>query len=154
MPNPARTWLKLFATASAVAGFVFGLLAIGFALYTFNFIRHASRTDGTVVALTEHIEDDKSVTYTPTFTFTTGSSRSITKKSHIGTNPGFSLGERVPILYDPKNPQDAKIATTAQLWLVPIILGIICVLFMPVGLFLLRRSQLRQHRFRDQQTNA
>jgi hypothetical protein len=152
MTNLARILLKIFATASAVAGSVFCVLSIGFAIYTLYFIQHASHADGTVIALTQRVDDeDRSVT--PTFAFKTPAGVSITTKSNTSSNPGFSLGDEVPVLFDPTDPQNAKIATNGQLWLMPIIFGIISVLFTPIGIFLLRTPRIASTPFPFGRTN-
>ena len=58
MKNLVRIWLRCFATAAVIVGPLAGLIAVGFAIYTYTFIRHASHTEGTITKLTAYKEED------------------------------------------------------------------------------------------------
>jgi hypothetical protein len=119
------------------------VIAIGTALHTSHFIHHASHADGIVTKLTARNNDSGSIYYVPTFIFKTSTSQQISIDSDTGSNPsGFAVGEHVRVLFDPDEPQNARIATTAQLWLFSMIFGIIGVLLLPIGIFLLRQPQI------------
>jgi|ERR1039458_4181644 hypothetical protein len=143
MTKIARLWLRCFATASLVVGPIFVVIAIGTALHTSHFIHRASQADGIVAKLTARRNEDSSVYYVPTFAFKTPTSQLISIDSDTGSNPpGFAVGDHVRVLFDPNDPQNAKIATNAQLWLFPIVSGAIGILFTPIGIFLLRCPQI------------
>jgi len=143
MTNPIRIFLRCFATASVIVGPLAGLVAIGFAIYTSNFIHHASRAQGTITKLTSFKENDNTETFAPTFTFNTTKGSTITKVSSMQSNPpGFTVGEHVSILFDPNNEQHAEIDTFGPLWFVPILLGAFFLAFTTAGVLLLRRPQI------------
>jgi hypothetical protein len=56
----------------------------------------------------------------------------------VGSSPpAYEVGERVTILYDPTSPKEAKINSFGELWLWPLLLGILGGLDLLTGLFLL-----------------
>lgn len=138
------SWLRSFATAAVIVGPLSGLFALGFAIYTANFISHAIHTTGTVTNITGITDENKNATYTPTFVFKTQSGQMISTQSNVSSNPpDFALGQQVSVLFDPNDPAHAEINTTVQLWLVPIICGTLSILFTPVGIILLRKPRIR-----------
>jgi len=102
-----------------LAGIAFLLAAIGDYEYEAYFLRHAVQTTGQVTQLDEHVDRDSTsvtVTYAPVFTFQTGNVGH-TVHSESGTNPpGYVLGQVVPIVYDPTDPDHAQISTFGQKW--------------------------------------
>ena len=139
-----RLWLRLFATASVIVGPLCGLFAIGFSVHTAVFLRHASRTDGTITKLTSYKDAENTETFAPTFTFETKTGETVTKESTTRSNPpGFEVGAHVPVLFDPNDAQHAEINTTGQLWFVPILLSCFFVVLTTVGILLLRNPQVR-----------
>lgn len=143
MTNIVRMWLRCFATAAVIVGPLAGLVAIGLAIYTSNFVRHASHAEGTITKLASYKEDDNTETFAPTFTFNTTKGDTITKESIMHSNPpGFTVGEHVSVLFDQNNEQHAEIQTFGQLWFVPILLGTFFLAFTTAGILLLRRPQI------------
>jgi hypothetical protein len=147
MAKPQRIglrWIRAFAMASVIVGPLAGFVAIGFAIHTSYFVSHAARTTGTITALTDKVDKDQGVNYAPTFIFATESGQLIKSQSAVASNPpSFSVGQQVPILFDPQNPSSAEINTTMQLWFVSIVCGIICVFFTPLGVIALRQPSIR-----------
>jgi hypothetical protein len=144
MKKIVRIWLRCFATASIIAGPIFGLIATGFAIHTSTFIRHASRTEGTVNKLTAYKDEDTTETFAPTFTFSTPSGETISKESSTRSSPpSFAVVDHVPVLFDPNNPQHAEIGTPGQLWFIPILFGSFFLAFTTAGILLLNRPQIR-----------
>jgi len=47
--------------------------------------------------------------------------------------PGYAVGQSVRVLYDPQNPASARLKGSAQIWLVPIIVAPIGVVFFATG---------------------
>lgn len=109
------------------------------ALSTGSFLRRATRVRASITALEPRTDTaDQTVHYYPSFTFTTpdGISRTIT--SETGTNPpGFRVGQEVNVLVDPANLADARIDNVIQLWLVPMVVGFLGVVFLGVAALLL-----------------
>ena len=54
--------------------------------------------------------------------------------SSVGSNPPrYQKGDSVAILYDPARPDDMRIHSVANVWIVPLILGFVGVIFLVVG---------------------
>lgn len=69
--------------------------------------------------------DDDGVFYAPVFNFVVPHGRTYTIASYTGSNPpDFKIGKRVNVLYEKGNPENAKINSVGQLWLIEIVFGI------------------------------
>jgi hypothetical protein len=95
------------------------------------FIHKATGTGGQILNLIPVVDKENEASYyAPIFTFVTPDGRSFTITSSTSTNPsGFAAGHTVRVLYNPRNPADARLKSTAQLWMVSLIGA-------PLGLFL------------------
>lgn len=101
----------------------FGIAIIS-ARATTTFMRTAIKANGAIVDLVR-VGYGHDVTYAPVFRFTAADGRSYTIKSRASTNPPeFTVGQTVQILYRPNDPAHARLSTTGQLWLLPMILGL------------------------------
>ena len=115
---------RLVSIGFAVLGI--GLLVGGWLMYrrTTRFLDTATSTTGTVVANQRRIDSDGTTSYPPEVRFTAPAGDTIEFRSSGGsTSSMYSIGERVPVLYDPRNPGDAEIRSFTTLWLFPLILG-------------------------------
>lgn len=144
-----------------VVGLVFGGVGIVLAVVavivvgvTLGALRDGARTEGTVVdvvARTSTTEDSdgrsrESTAYHPTVRFR-ADGRTYTFTSSTGSDPpAYEVGDRVPVVYDPADPGDARVNTFWSLYLAPIVLGGLAVVFLAVGVPLFRhgRSRLRR----------
>ena len=114
-----------------------GLLAgAAFArLHTRRFVAEAARGFGEVVRLQERSDD--SVTYSPVIRFSGPGGRAVEFTESTSSNPpGYSVGERVEILYRPDAPERARLASPWRLYLLASILGTIGGVFSLLGLLL------------------
>lgn len=112
-----------------------GLLAgAAFAwLHTRRFVAGAAPGFGEVVGLREH--NDEGVSYSPVIRFSGPGGRAVEFTDNVSTNPpGYSVGDRVKILYDPASPKRARIASTFRLYLLATALGVVGGGFLAVGL--------------------
>ena len=50
-------------------------------------------------------------------------------------------GDKIPLLYDPKNPKDARLTATSDLWTGPIALGIAALVTLSIGLLFFVRNR-------------
>ena len=100
------------------------------------FLRRAVSATGEVVALETVPPNDAQElpTYRPTVVFTAAPSQPVRFQSIAHSNPAeHAVGTKVPVLYDPGRPQDARIASFTSLWLLPSILGGLGLTFGGVG---------------------
>lgn len=91
----------------------------------------ASNSNGNYVSASRN----KNLVYYPEVSFTTADGQTIKFQSSTGSNPpAYRRGEKVTILYDPRNPYDASIGSFFQLWFGTIILLGLGVVFTFVGI--------------------
>jgi preprotein translocase subunit SecG len=131
---------RVFAAICLVSAFVF--LALGASCYSraVRFKKTAVEAQGSVIELKEDRSGgtDSHTVYYPIIRFADKAGQEHTLYSSAGSYPpAYEVGERVPVLYDPANPKEAKINSFTGLWLWPLILGILGGLDLLTGLFLL-----------------
>jgi len=100
-----------------------------------GFIRRSSEVTGEVVRLERSIDRGRyGYTYAPVFTFTTIEGVEYTVTSEVGSSPaGFSVGDSVRVRYDLANPQNARIHSFFQTWGVPVLSGLVGLVFIGVA---------------------
>ncbi len=126
---------------------VFGFIAIGVGMtvagiattfYTLNWMKQTVITQGTVLRLvcTPAKDSDDSDSYAPEVQFTTpdGISHSFVSSVGTGNRSSFRPGDQVEIRYDPAKPQSAAINRWIYLFLLPIILATLGLIFTVIGL--------------------
>lgn len=91
------------------------------------FIHSAIPTEGAIVGLGQPRGSKRSSrSRFPVFEFTTQGGTSVTVYSNISQSPPpWKFGQRVPVLYLQKHPQDAHIDSFAQLWEPQVVLGVV-----------------------------
>ena len=115
-------------------------LTVGWLLYSCYLTYSSLRTSGIVVQLVERRYKD--VVYCPVFTFRDASGVDHTIHSSVGSNPPrFPVGTAVSVLYRPKNPAGAQIEDRVILWLVPVILMALSVIYGTLGFIIGRWPQ-------------
>lgn len=115
--------------ASVALGLV-GLVLIGIAFFlwsrTKEFVATARPAKGTVTNL---ISDNEGAV-APVFKFTALNGDIIEKRETLYSNPpSHKVGDIIDILYDPNNPQGARIARTSSLYFAPILLAMMGLIF-------------------------
>jgi hypothetical protein len=76
----------------------------------------------------------RTTTHRPRFTFQDDQGREHKVTSSVGGSKGaFKVGEEVEVLYDPQNPTDARINTFIQMWLGPLVIGGVGLVFLSLG---------------------
>lgn len=121
-------------------------LCIGIALAAHDawFVHKAIHTFGRIVDFDESTGDDGSVTYHPIFVFLDQSGNEHGVHSHSGSNPpGFDVDDTVPVLYSPGQYDGARIDTFFQMWGGETIVGGLGIIFLIVGILLLRYTGAR-----------
>jgi hypothetical protein len=107
------------------------------------FLHDAERAKGQVVALRRaHTKSSSQPAYFPIFRFTATNGQSYTVTSTNGERRTDWLGKPVPVLYLPRNPEDAHIDTFAQLWMAQMVTGVVGGGFsvIPLSVFLRKRK--------------
>lgn len=97
------------------------------------FVNTAWTADGVVVDLLP-VDSDGSTLYKPLVRFVTDRGQEVVFSTNSSSNPpGFSVGEKVEVFYQPANPTEAKINTVFQLWGGPLIIGGLGSIFFAIG---------------------
>ncbi len=142
--------------------YLFTIIGAGMLVGTFflckntsEFLDKAIISQGIVVDLVDsHSSSDDSVTYRPLVQFIDENENSIEFLSSSSSNPpSYSVGEKVEVLYNQENPNDAKIKGFFSIWGGVTILGIMGIVFFGIGgaIFLSNRMKsntlkhLKQH---------
>jgi hypothetical protein len=110
--------------AGVVLALAVALLAAGAAtlVHTMRFVQGAERTTGTVIDLSEDFSSDDGTVHT-VVRFTSAEGRTVEFRSSTGSSSPPDVGDRVDVLYDPDDPQDAELSGFFDLWLWAIALG-------------------------------
>jgi Protein of unknown function (DUF3592) len=127
---------RLFAGIGAVLIVVAAVMAV----FTARFVATAERTEGTVIDLSRSEDSEGSVTYSPVVRFT-ADGRTIQFTSSSGSSSPPSVGDRVEVLYDPDDPDDARLSGFLDLWLFPLVAGAIGIACGAIGGFIAWRTR-------------
>lgn len=145
MPRAARLIFILFVGIGTIT-----LEWAGFAwLRTRTFVSTATRAEGTIL---ENVwgasgTSNRSRTWYPRVRFQAGG-REIVFVSDLGSSPpSFQVNDAVRVIYDPKRPAEAKIDSFGELWMTPLIIASLGVVFAMVGVapfFWFRHARRRE----------
>jgi Protein of unknown function (DUF3592) len=112
---------------------------------TVRFVAEAERADGTVVALDRVEDEDDADLYYPVVKFTTADGRTIEFRSSSGSSPpSHSEGDSVEVLYDPDDPQDARLSGFMDLWFAPLVCAALGTVFTAIGVYIVRPRRKRR----------
>ena len=115
-------------------GFILAALALFFWLRTRAFLGTAQKAQGTVIRMVYSRDSDGGGGYAPVYTFRTMSGQVIEVADNISTNPPqFKEGQIIDVLYDPENPNKARINKWFNLYFVPMLLGFLGLVFGGIG---------------------
>jgi hypothetical protein len=128
-----------------IIGVVFGLVGsllfvIGIFIWirTRAFVGSSQEVKGTVIRMLSSSGSEGGTVYAPVFRFTTIQGQVMEVEEKVYSNPpGFSVGESVDILYDPRNPSTARPKKWFSLYFVPLLLSGMGAIFACIGLVLL-----------------
>jgi len=128
-------------TDMMIAGAILGLvaftliaLALFFLIRTRLFISKSQQVKGTITQMV-YTSDADGGGYSPVFRFRTLDGREVEASENLVTNPPqFKVGQTVDILYDPENPNRARIKKGFNLYFVPGLLGCMGLLFGCIGI--------------------
>lgn len=84
---------------------------------------NGEKTEGTVVRLNEQSDSEGGCcTYVPIVEFEAGGRAYSFEDGTASDPPAYRVGERVPVLYDPADPETAQIDKWSERWLFPILI--------------------------------
>ena len=132
-------------SADLIIGIVFSLVgllltAIGVFIWirTRIFLSTAQEVKGTVVRMVYSHSSEGGGGYSPVYQFRTIEGQTIEAGDSMSSNPPmFHEGQIIDVLYDPKNPQKARIKKWMSLYFVSVLLGGMGLIFGGVGVVLL-----------------
>ena len=148
--------LKIVSVVFSTIGI--GMLVASFLVFsnTSSFISRAVEADGKVIDLersrsstssSSRSRSSTSTTYRPVVEFTSATGKRIEFVSSVGSSPpSHRVGEAVKVLYNPTDPQSARIKSFFQLWFGFLIVFALGSVFASIGLgmiFARRRGQKR-----------
>jgi hypothetical protein len=114
----------VFASVGVLLGSISGISAA----VVSHSISGDLRANGTVVGLSSGAR-----TPHPVVEFAEPTGATIRFTSGVGATPGYPVGSRVGVLYNPKNPHDAVIDEYWQIWFLPTLFGILAAPFLLIG---------------------
>ena len=131
----------LAGTVLALLGIALGAGGAMWWQHVRGFVQTAEHADGTVIEIVEKYSDSNSssssrsnrhgsYTYYPVVEFTDQQGKPHKFQSNTGSNPSrYFVGDKVPVLYDPARPGSAGIDHWLDLYLGPMVLGILGTVF-------------------------
>lgn len=126
------TFLLIFAGVGATL-----LLIAAFVMFSVRrFVREALRAQGEVIDLVGHRGGKGGTTYAPVIVFTTQTGRHQFTDPVRTNPPGYSVGDRVEVLYHWQDHGRARVNSTFRLYFVPGLLGFLGLIFSTVGVVL------------------
>lgn len=132
----------IFGLVFGGVGFLLAALALFFLIRTRIFINNSEQTQGTVTQIV-YSRDSENSDYTPVFRFRTFQGQEVEVSGNLRTNPPqFQVGQTIDVLYDPENPQKARIKKWMNLYFVPALLGFLGLLFGGIGVAVVIAIQL------------
>jgi hypothetical protein len=132
MPKAGRLVFVIFLGVGAVMLAV----AVFTYLHTRTFIAGAAMADGVVIenVWSSSSSSRSSGTYHPRVRFR-ANGREFVFVSSVGSSPAsFRVNDAVQVYYNPENPDNARINSFGELWLLPLIFGSLGVVFSLVGI--------------------
>lgn len=135
--------LSLIFIASSLFLMLLGAL---FAIKTNSFLKKAVETQATVVELAETRSESSTVMFAPVFVFNDQNENSHKiYSSTFSYPPRWSVGDKMPIFYDPDNPAKARERGFFSLWGLPMILMFVGILDFVIFaiMFVITRGKLR-----------
>jgi hypothetical protein len=132
-------------SGNLIVGVVFGLvggllfvIAVFIFINTRLFIGRAQEVKGTVVRMVYRHSSEGGGGYSPVYQFRTITGETIEIQDGLSSNPPmFREGQSIDVLYDPQNPQKARIKRWLSLYFLPVLLGGLGMIFGGIGLVML-----------------
>ena len=122
----------------SIVGGLLALIGVFLLIRTRIFIGKAQEVKGTVMQMVYSRSSSSSGSgggYAPVYQFKTLDGQSIVIQDSLSSNPPrFQVGQEIDVLYEPGNPQKARINKWMNLYFVPVLLGGMGLIFGGVGI--------------------
>lgn len=124
-------------------GGLFILLALFLFVRTRIFLGKAQETKGTVIEMISKRGSKGGTSYSPVYEFRTITGQMIKVEDSLSTNPPmFQVGQKIDVLYEPENPQNARIKRCMSLYFMPALFAFLGFTFFIIGVGMLALSFL------------
>lgn len=127
-------------------GLFFMLISIilfGWGIYSYkdkteNFATY-KKTEGTVIRLREVPETENTgITYAPVIKYKDASGKEFTYESkHSSDPPDYEVGEKVPLIHDPADPEEVYVDSFREKWVLTIVLFICGIIVFPISIWMI-----------------
>ena len=140
--NPATFLSRLGIFAMAPIGLVLLALAVFVTWNTTTWLKRTVEAQGTVTQMLHVTDKDGDVTYKPVVRFSTAEGKTIEFKSSFSSSPpAYRVGQSVPVVYLPEEPEYAQIRGFLSLWMGPMIIAFIGTIFFLIGAAMIAASR-------------
>ncbi len=126
--------LNVVPLVFAGLGLVMVAVAAWLLVADWSFARKAERSEGIVVALEERRGSKSRSTWAPIVEHQTVQGPVRFTSPGASSPPSYAVGDRVALLVDPADPANAQIDSFMERWFVPLIFGVLGVIFAGVGI--------------------
>lgn len=129
MLQPIRSsffsWLKVLV----IVGCIGLIVAVGWFIHIQQFLAGAVATQGTISQIVAEYDSEGDLTYTPEIQYSDQLGQRHLIRTFISSNEGdYYVGQPMPVLYNPHNPNQATVGTFWEIYL-----GCILVVFLSLG---------------------
>jgi len=133
--SDSMTFGVVFGGIFGLVGFILTALAVFFLLRTRSFMETAEQTQGTVINMLYSRSSDGGGGYSAVYRFRTITGQEVEVRDNLSSNPPqFKVGQTIDVLYDPENPQSARIKKWFNLYFLPALLGFLGIIFGCIGI--------------------
>lgn len=130
MPQTKKTILKFLGVLIILSSIFPVGMGVLFYSQSSSFLTKSIKTTAVVSDL-----EDRNRVYYPVFSFTDRDGKDHSFKSNSGRYPpAYKKGDSVIILYNPEDPKQARTDSFADLWLFPILGGVLGVIPIIIGI--------------------
>lgn len=148
----ARLIAWVFVGSFCVVGPLLLLVGLGAAVQRAVLLYSGLRAEGTVIA--KRASGSGRVTYAPVFRFTASDGHTYVVNSDVsGRESAFRYGEHVDVIYRPGHPESARIDAFAELWIFPLVFGVVGAAFSIIPALVLS-SWMRRRRMSAVETGS
>lgn len=118
----------------SLIGGLMALIAVFLFVRTRMFISNAQEVKGTVIRMVYKRNSKGGGGYSPVYQFKTIEGRLVEKQDSLFSNPPmFTEGQTIDVLYEPANPENARIKKWMNLYFLPLLLGGMGLIFGGIG---------------------